>query len=405
MLTLISWRNVWRSKIRSLVLISSIALGIWAGVFILAFSWGMSTQYVNIAIKGQISHIQIHNRDYKKDKKIKYSIPGSQKIIYEIDSIPEVKSASARTVINGMISSATTGVGATITGIDPEKENLVTGMRTNIIDGNYFTTVKRNQIVIGEKLAKKLNVKLNNKIVLTFQDVNGNITAGAFRITGIFKTRNSTFDELHVFVKSNDLNSILGLEQDATHEIAILLKDNNNLKKVTQQLKSKFPGLLIEDWQQIAPELRFVIDSLDETMYLFISIILLALTFGIINTMLMAVLERVREIGILMAIGMNKLKVFLMIMIETLYLAIIGGLAGLIMAYGTIHIIGKTGIDLSSFTAGLSAYGMDTIVYPSLPVSQYIDIMIMVFIAAIIAAIYPAYKALKLKPVKAIRKI
>jgi len=163
--------------------------------------------------------------------------------------------------------------------------------------------------------------------------------------------------------------------------------------------------LLVEDWKTLAPELRLVIDSFSQTMYLFISIILLALTFGIINTMLMAVLERIHELGILMAIGMNKLSVFMMIMLETLYLAIIGGICGLLLAYGTIHLLGQTGIDLSAFATGLSSYGMDTMVYPALPDNQYLEIFIMIFIAAILSAIYPAFKALKLNPVQAIRKI
>ncbi len=405
MLSLISWRNVWRNKVRSLVLVTSVALGIWAGIFILAFSYGMSIQYVNIAIEGQISHIQLHQPEYKKDKKIKFTIPEASAVTQKIEALPEVKSASDRTVVNGMVSSATSGVGATITGIDPSKENAVTGLQSHLTEGDYFTGDKKNQVLIGEKLAKKLNAKLNHKIVLTFQDVEGNITSGAFRVSGIFKTRDSSFDENHVFAKSEDLNPLLGLDPQATHEIAVLLRDNNSLKSVTEKIRSMFPSLLVEDWQQIAPELRFVIDSFNQTMYLIISIILLALVFGIINTMLMAVLERVRELGILMAIGMNKMKVFLMIMYETLYLALLGGVVGLVLAYGTIHIFGKTGINLSSFASGLSAYGMDSVIYTSLPDQEYFEIMVMVFLAALLAAIYPSIKALQLKPVNAIRKI
>jgi putative ABC transport system permease protein len=405
MLTRIAWRNVWRNKVRSLVLVTSVALGIWAGIFILAFSYGMSIQYVNIAIEGQISHIQLHQPDYKKEKKIKYNIPEASPIMQKIEALPEVKSVTDRTIVNGMVSSVSSGVGAIITGINPPKEDAVTKLQSHLTEGNYFTGEKKNQVIVGEKLAKKLNVKLNHKIVLTFQDIEGNITSGAFRISGIYKTHNSAFDETHVFVNADELNPLLGLDPEATHEIAVLLKENHDLKIISGKLRGMFPELLVEDWQQIAPELQFVIGSFTQTMYLIISIILLALIFGIVNTMLMAVLERVRELGILMAIGMNKVKVFFMIMYETLYMALLGGIIGMILAYGTIHIFGRTGINLSAFSSGLSAYGMDPIVYTTLPNQQYLEIFGMVFIAALLAAIYPSIKALQLKPVNAIRKI
>jgi putative ABC transport system permease protein len=405
MLALISWRNVWRNKLRSLVLVTSIALGIWVGIFIVSFHQGMSTQYVNIAIKGQVSHLQIHHLEYPKDKKTKYIIPAAQKALKLLENIGTIKAVSARTIVRGMVSSATTGAGITIIGIDPERENLLTDIQKQLVQGDYFLTSKHNQIIIGEKLSKKLNVNISNKIILTFQDVAGNITAGAFRISGIYKTRNSTFDEANVFVQHDELNAHIGLAPEASHEIAILLHNNEELKQTEQQLRSLFIGLLIQNWQEIAPELKFMTDSLSQTMYLFMSIILLALIFGIINTMLMSVLERVHELGILMAIGMNKFKVFSMIMLETLFITLIGGPVGVLLAYGSVSYFGKVGISLSAFATGLSAYGMDSTVYTALERKQYFIILMMVFAAAILAAIYPAIKALKLKPVHAIRKI
>ncbi len=405
MLTRIAWRNVWRNKVRSLILLSSIAMGIWAGIFILSFSWGMSIQYVNMAIHGQVSHIQLHHPEFKTDKKIIYSIADASDIVHAIQKMEGVKAASGRVIVSGMISSPTSGAAARVSGVDPEQENSVTGMADNVIEGDFFKSDKRNQILIGEKLANKLKVKLNHKVVLTLQDINGNITAGAFRITGIYQTRNSTLDELNVYVRTSELSSLLDLEVGNLQEIAVLLNDNSYLTTAYDSIRSEFPELLVEDWKTLSPELRLVIDSFSQTMYLFISIILLALTFGIINTMLMAVLERYHELGILMAIGMNKFSVFMMIMLETLYLAIIGGICGLLLAYVTIHLLGNTGIDLSAFAAGLSSYGMDTMVYPALPDNQYLKIFGMIFIAAILSAIYPAYKALKLNPVQAIRKI
>lgn len=405
MLQMIAWKNVWRNKMRSLVLISSIALGICAGTFILAFSFGMSSQYVNIAIKQQISHLQLHVPGFKKDKNVNSIISNSSTIVAEIDKLAGMHAATARSVALGMVSSPSNGAGASILGVNPTDENAVTGMSENIIEGQYLDYNKSNGIIIGEKLAHKLKVKQNNKVVLTFQDASGNITAGAFRIAGIFKTSNSSFDETNVFVNATDLNRLLTLPADASHEIAVLLNDNKVLASVQQQLQHDYPNLLVENWKEIAPELSFVIDSFGQTMYLFITIILLALTFGIVNTMLMAVLERVRELGMLMAIGMNKTRVFLMIMLETLYLSLIGGPLGVLLAYLLIQYFNGAGIDLSSFAQGLSSFGMDTIVRPMLQTSQYMEILTMVLIANILASIYPSVIAIRLKPVEAIRKL
>ena len=405
MLTRIAWRNIWRNRVRSLILLSSIALGVWAGIFMLSFSWGMSIQYVEMAIKGQISHIQLHHPEFKEEKKIDFAIPHASSLVEHINAIEGVQAACGRTITSGMISSPVAGAPANVFGILPDQEMAVTMMNDYVVEGDYFTPERKNQILVSEKLANKLKVKLNHKIVLTLQDVDGNITAGAFRITGIYKTRNSTTDELNVFVKSSDLSPLLGLNIGELHEIAVLLKEHVALSQVYNQLKSDYPTLLVEDWRTLAPELRLVVDSFKQNMFIFMSIILLALTFGIINTMLMAVLERVHELGVLMAIGMNKLSVFVMIMLETLYLAVIGGVCGLILSYITIHLLGKTGIDLSAFSRGLESYGMDTLIYPALQNKQYLEIFIMIFIAAILSAIYPAYKALKLNPVQAIRKI
>jgi len=384
---------------------TSIVLGIWAGTFIMSFSWGMTSQYVNLAIKQEISHIQLHQPDYKKDKNIKFVIPKAESLLSEIKKIKEVKAVSARTLVNGMASSATTGIGVNIEGIDPVSENTVTGMKENVIDGDYFETIKHNPVIIGQKLADKLKVKVHSKVVLTFQDESGDITAGAFRIAGIYKTRNSTFDELNVFTRKEDLNQLLGVQDGDAHEIAVLLHNNKDLPAVMKKLTAAFPQLKVESWEEIAPDLKFVIGSFEQTMYLFITIILLALAFGIVNIMLMAVLERVRELGMLMAIGMSKPRIFFMIMLETFYLSLISGPLGLLLAYGTIQYFGKHGIDLSAFSQGLSSYGMDSIVRTALPAGLYAEILLMVFITSILAAIYPSIKAIKLRPVEAIRKI
>lgn len=404
MIPIIAWRNIWRHKIRSLVVILSIAVGLWAGVFMIAFSWGMYKQYMRETVDTQLSHLQLHHPGFEEDREVQYLLSNNLSIMEDIRAEDKIKAATARTIASGMISSPTTATGVTINGIFPEEENNVTQLASRIVEGKYLDNAGRNPVLIGKKLATKLKVNLKNKIILTFQDTSGEIVAGAFRIAGIYQSKNTTLDEMNVYVRSADLTQLLKIE-NAVHEIAILLKDDSNLDVVKDKLKNKFPAVAIRTWKELAPELELVINSFNEYMYIFVGIILLALTFGIINTMLMAVLERIREIGMLMAIGMSRTRIFFMIMLETIYLALVGGPLGLVIGYFFISWTGKVGIDMSMYAEGLSAWGFSSIVYPELESGYYLPLTLMTVFTAVLSAIYPAIRALRLKPAEAIRKI
>ncbi len=208
-----------------------------------------------------------------------------------------------------------------------------------------------------------------------------------------------------IYLNNRDLSRLLGTE-DQVHEVAVLMANGEGIENFVSALKDQHPNLLVQSWKQISPELGLMIESLDQYMIIFFVIILLALSFGIVNTMLMAVLERVREIGMLMAIGMNKRKLFSMISLETIFMVVIAAPLGLLFAYLTIQWFGTNGLDLSGiYQEGYAAYGFKSMIYPQLAPHYYFRIMILVVITAILASIYPALTALRLDPVKAIRKI
>jgi len=404
MVPLIAWRNIWRHKVRSMVVIMSIATGLWAGAFMVAFSWGMYQQYMREAVETQFSHIQIHApRFEEEDNEVRYVLPNSSAIVRYVNTLEEVQAVTARTVSAGMISSPTTASGVTIYGIFPEDENNVTQLASRVTEGKYLDTSGRNPILIGEKLASKLKVKLRSKIVLTFQDSTGEIVASAFRVSGIYRSKNSTLDEMNVYVRTADLGQLLQTE-NAPHEIAILLKDDK-ADALKTSLRNKFPETSVKTWKDLSPELELVVNSFNEYLYIFVGFILLALTFGIVNTMLMAVLERVRETGMLMAIGMSRMRVFTMVVLETVFLALIGGPLGLLIAYLTIRWTGNHGIDISMFSEGLANYGFSSIVYPELDSGYYLPLTLMTVLTAVLSAIYPAIRAVRLHPAEAIRKI
>jgi len=208
-----------------------------------------------------------------------------------------------------------------------------------------------------------------------------------------------------VFVKNKDLRRVCEVPVDQAHEIVLLLDDYEQAALIVPKLQVKYPDTKVEDWAEISPYLSLMSGYMDMMMGLFMVIILGALGFGIVNTMLMVVLERTRELGMLMAIGMTKKRIFMMIMLETIFLALIGALVGEILSMLFIAHFGSVGIDLSSVAEGMEAVGYGAITYPMLEGYRYVQITLLVIVTGILASVYPALKALKLHPADAIRSI
>tara|TARA_B100000900_G_scaffold416254_1_gene450607 strand:+ start:5419 stop:6636 length:1218 start_codon:yes stop_codon:yes gene_type:complete len=399
----IAWRNIWRTPLRSLIVIGSIVLGIWAGIFVIAFCYGLNSQRTINRIESAVSHIQIHHPEYEKDFDSKFILEDPITLEKTLEADPKIKSYALRSLQLGMISSPIKSNGVQIIGINKTQEKEVTNLYNNLIEGTYFETKRKNAILIGEVLAKKLNVRLRSKVVLTFQDNENNIISGAFRICGIFKTQFSKYDQGHVFIQNKDLHRLI--QSDGYHQAALLCHSINEVDTVLNQLQSQLNNATVKDWKKIAPELAYADEIMETWLFLIMIIIMLALIFGIINTMLMAVFERRKELGMLMAIGMNKSKVFTLILVETFFLSLVGAPTGMFLGALTIQITSKTGIDLSIVGDGLQSVGLSNIVYPIIEPKFYLITGVMVFLFTLIAAIYPSKKALRLKPTEAIRTI
>jgi len=210
-----------------------------------------------------------------------------------------------------------------------------------------------------------------------------------------------------VYVKRKDLNAILIGKKEllAAHEIALMLKNTDQIEQLEDHLAAIFPTVQVDTYRELSPDLRLYETQISNISLIYLGIIMLALVFGIINTMLMAVLERVRELGMLMAIGMNKAKVFFMIVFETLLLGLIGGPLGLFLGWMTNWYFSNYGINLSAFSQSLKEFGLSEQVFFELDRAVYIQVPVAVVITALLASIYPALKAIRLRPVDAIRKI
>jgi putative ABC transport system permease protein len=268
-----------------------------------------------------------------------------------------------------------------------------------------------SKVLSGKEMAKYDEQLINHfsfyrlgaKLTITMTDTSGNVLPSVFRVIGIYKTSNTMFDGTTAFVLSKSWMAETGFKADQVHEIAITCVDSKKMIDVANVLKHEFPGLSIMTWKEISPDLGYINDLMEIIDLIYVGIILFALAFGIINTMMMAVLERSKELGMLMAIGMNKKRVFAMIMLESILLTLTGAVAGMMVSAVTLAILSRTGIDFSMWAEGFEAMGYASVVYPVVTARNYFNITVLVIITGMIASLWPARKALKLNPVEALR--
>jgi ABC-type lipoprotein release transport system permease subunit len=471
MILSIGWKNVWRNKTRSLVVIIAVMLGIFGGVMAIGIMQGWIEQRIHACIYGEVSHVQIHNPEFMYNEEIQYTITDYNKVINILDTTADVVAYSPRVKMFAMAKTPGAASGFIIKGVDKEKEEKVSEIYKSIIEGDFLQGKHRKpSIVIGREAA--INLKLLNyqvteekldsinsemfppeivekvrniegtrfrsekdfrkklehtltkaefkeysdelvnyfsffrmraSIELTIQDKYGNIVHPVFRVRGIYKTDNSPFDVMNAYVDRDVLDTYTGLTESEVHEIAILSTDNEKGVLLADKLAKYLPDQDVMSWRRTAPEIAMYTDFSALITYIYVIIILFALAFGIINTMMMSVLERVKELGMLMAIGMNKKRVFSMIMTESVFLTLTGAVAGMVFSGIIVSVLGKTGISFEMWSKGFEAIGYAAVVYPFVTWQNYIGVTLLVILTGMVSSIWPARKALHLNPVEALR--
>lgn len=398
----ISWRNIWRNRSRTLVITTALVLGIMGGIFSAAMRLAAEEQQFEETIENMVSHIQIHHPEFIANPEAHYRIPNGKVVAEEISDQAGTATLSARLVMDGMAASANMNTGVRIKGIQKEAESQTTKLDQLLEEGTYFDEDWRlPSIIIGKQLARDLMVEPGSRIVLTFQDIDGEIVSSSFRVEGLYRVTSRRFEERTVFVKADVLGELVG-ETDAVTEIAILVEDAERYREVTEDLRAQHPDLEIRHWADLEPALHYSLEVLDQVLIYLVGVIILGVSFGLLNTILMSILERVRELGILLSIGMKRLKVFSMVVMETTMIALIGGAAGLILSFFMIRILNQHGVNIPG-GEGLEDFGFASVLYPDLPTSFYFEIGGVVILFAILASIYPAWKAIRLAPAEAVR--
>lgn len=397
----VAYRNIWRNKGRSLTLMTSVALGLAGGMIAISMGQGMIAQRFKIVIEKNFSHMQIHHPRWTEQFEVNYTIHDVPRVEKVLKTHPDYRRHCIRTISNGIVQSPTSSGAVQIRGIDPESENAVTAFEELMIEGHYLNEAQPMYVLIGKQLAEKLNVGVGSRVVVSFTDQEYNVISSAFTICGIFRSVSTQYDERNVFVLREDLNRFLGIE-DRAHEIAVLFANEEKAVRAESAISGLLPDTSVRSWRKLSPELVYLQDVGGQVLYIFIILIMLGLSFGIFNTMLMIVHERTHELGMLKAIGLNKGRTFVMLQLETLLMTLLGTVAGLVLGRLILWPL-MGGIDLNFLSDALAAFGIPTVVYPVIGPGFYRNVIVLVLTFTFLASLYPSWKALQINPADAVR--
>ncbi|MFL2582035.1 MAG: ABC transporter permease [Flavobacteriales bacterium] len=402
MILKIGWNNIWRKKGRSMIVIMSVAFGIWIGMFFGAFQWGTYVQKLDDIVNREIGHVQVHDPNFI-DEEYDYNFPikNHREVKSVLDADSSIKVYVERSIFSAMLQTTRNQKPVLVYGVDTSMERKIYSISSIITEGEMVSGRRAPTLLIGKTLATELNIKLGDKILIQGGMLHG-LKSFVGRVRGVYESPNKLKDKLVVYAHKSDLDQKLG--DGFVHEYAVLFNDFDSLKSYGNQLQDKLPNHQVYNWGEIMPEIENGIEMTDQVMFVFMLIIWIALSLGIVNTMLMSILERTRELGMLMAIGMGRWKIVQMIFFETSILTLIGVPVGILLTIVTVGYFGDVGIDLSVANAALEDFGYSTMIYPKVKISFYYQVIFQVILVSFISTIFPVIRALRLKPIEAIHK-
>jgi ABC-type lipoprotein release transport system permease subunit len=405
-----AWRNIWRNPRRSILTVCAITFASVLLVFMLSFQFGSYETMINTSVKISTGHLQVQAEKYLEKKSIRYTIPDPDKITAVLNVIPDVAAYTLRGQAFSLISSEDRTYGAVVTGIDPQREAKVSRIKKLMRQGNFLTEHDVNQAVVGRLLAKNLRVTIGDELTLLGQGRDGSIAATVMQVKGIFGSGIDEFDRSTLQIPLSTFQEVFSMDH-AVHEVVVIAKSLSDVSEIKAEIQAalsdldKGKSLKTLDWQELMPGLRQAIEMDLVSGLIFYGLLLIVVAFSILNTFLMAIFERKKEFGVMMAIGTTPRRMTKVLLIESMTMTAIGIAIGIMLGIGITYYFQLYGIDFAAGSELLSQFGITGRIYPKLSLLSVSIGPFMVLFFTFISALYPALKVRRLRPVEAMTAI
>jgi ABC-type lipoprotein release transport system permease subunit len=400
----LAWRNLWRNHRRTLIMIAAVAVGVSAMLFMTALLRGMVNEMIRGAVKTLPGHIQIHHPDYRDDPNVVNAIAQPQGELLETLQSDAVISWASRVRVPAVISSERESRSLTLLGVNPVREGTLSFVMDNMVAGRFLDRPDDAGIVIGRKLAERLETGVGKRIVLMSQDPDNEIVDRGFRIVGLFEAKLQSIEEGFVFIGMDTAQTLLRLG-DRVHEVSLAGSDFRRLEPLYQAVAAAAgPELSVLPWYRLDSYLGALLELMDGFVLVWIIVIFLALAFGLVNTLVMAVFERVHEIGLLLALGMRPFLILAQIVTESGLLLLIGLVIGNLLAWASVA-GSQGGIDVSVVADGMEMFGASATLYPELMPADLLMANAVVFLLGLVASLSPAWRASRYQPIEALSRV
>jgi ABC-type lipoprotein release transport system permease subunit len=400
MLIQLAWRSLWRVPRRTAIIFAAVCIGVWAMVVVGSIVNGMLAQMVDRDVRLLTGHLQIHRTGYFDDAVIDRSMAPPDDLTRQVAQVPGAAWAP-RVRVPALIANARNSAEVTLVGVDPHLEPAVSSIRDSIVHGRYLTDADRHGVVVGERLARKLDLRVGETVVVTSEDTQDGIAARGFAVTGLFRTERKDVEEGAVFVPLSVAQSMLQMQREIS-EIAVVLPSAQAVARTRADLAQTFgPSYEVLTWEDAQPLLKAQLTLYQSFTFVWYLAVAIGIAFGIANTMLMAIHDRFREFGLVKALGMRPRLIVSQVMIESSYLLLMAMAAGSLLGGVTAAWLAQTGIDLTPLAQGAAEWGMPRVVFPALTAADLLVPNVGVAVLGALVTLYPAWKGSRIQPVLA----
>ncbi len=390
-------RSSRRHVRRTTISVVAVAFGFALTIFFIGFGDGVYNQLIDDAARLQAGHLTIQHDGYLDAPALDLNVAGARALAAELGAVEGV--AVAKRLLNGqgMARSGVEATGVAIMGLEPAVERHLSPVAEHIVDGEYLRDDDDRQVLIGIDMAERLDLAPGKKLVLSANDVNGDLVESLFRVRGVFRSGEPGLDGYVVQMPIDAAAHFFGLEAGASTDLGIVLEhrtDRDRVTRAAQAIVDARSDLVLLGWEDVQPSLAAYIRSDRGGNIVFTSILVALTLFTIFNTLLMSVLERRREFAVQMAIGVSSRELGLQIVVEALILAVLGCALGSLLGWAPLWYTMHVGIDLATLMGGsddltLGNFAVSTVVFPELAWSSYVAVMRNITLATLFTAIFP----------------